>query len=404
LEDESAPQEGALFLLLGSPFMIPVSDGHNQIIHADLIDYLNLRIPPQMSEAWDNCGLQVGSRQWPLQGVLCCLDLSSSVVSEALAVGANFIFSHHPLFFKPLKSLDLDVFPGNLIYQALTAGITLYSAHTNLDSVVGGVNDHLAKLLGVTNCAPLIPHSVDIYKLVTFIPSSDLEQVAEALFAAGAGRLGAGLYSECSFSTPGVGSFRPASGATPRIGEIGKTNLVDEIRFETVLDRGARARVLKALHLAHPYEVPAYDLYPLKLSDDACGSGRVGVLKKTMGLAGFVSFVKQRLGIETLRLVGGDLGTGRVEKIALCGGSGFSLYKEAQAAGADLYITGDLKYHEAREVLDQGQIPILDAGHFATEKPILEVCAGWCHQFLAENEIALPVVVSQTEREPWLYL
>ena len=383
--------------------MSHVSGGNNQISHGTLIDYLNLKIPPGLSESWDNCGLQAGSRQWPLQGILCCLDFSPALISEALAAGANFIFSHHPLFFKPLKRLDLDAFPGNLLHQAVIAGITLYSAHTNLDSVVGGVNDHLAKLLGVNDCSPLTPHFRELYKLVTFVPATDVERVGASLFAAGAGRLGSGRYSECSFRAPGVGSFRPASGASPKIGEIGRINLVDEIRLETVLDKQLLARVLEALLQAHPYEVPAYDLYPMQLPDDACGLGRIGELDDDMTLAEFVDFVKQQLKTASLRLVGGEPEC-RVKKIALCGGSGFSLYKQAQTAGADIFITGDLKYHEAREVIDQGGIPVLDAGHFATEKPVLEVCAAWCREFLSNYSVPIPVTISQSEREPWVFV
>ncbi len=383
--------------------MSHVSGEHNQISHGTLIDYLNTKIPPGLSESWDNCGLQAGSRQWPLKGVICCLDFSPDLISEALAVGANFIFSHHPLFFKPLKRLDIDAFPGNLLHQALTAGITLYSAHTNLDSVTGGVNDHLAMRLGVTDCLPLILHFREFYKLVTFVPSVDVERVGAALFAAGAGRLGAGRYSECSFRSPGIGSFRPAPGASPKVGEIGRVNLVDEIRLETVLDKDRLASVLEALRLVHPYEVPAYDLYPMQHPDDACGPGRIGMLDEDMTLAEFSDFVKRRLKTVSLRLVGGDLER-KVKKIALCGGSGFSLYKQAKAAGADLFITGDLKYHEAREVVEQGGIPILDAGHFATEKPVLEVCAAWCREFLSDYSVPLPVTISQSEREPWMFL
>ena len=148
--------------------MSHISGGNNQISHGTLIDYLGTKILPGLSESWDNCGLQAGSRQWPLKGVLCCLDFSPELISEALAVGANFIFSHHPLLFKPLKKLDIDAFPGNLLHQALTAGITLYSAHTNLDSVAGGVNDHLAIRLGVTDCLPLIPHFRELCFLFGF--------------------------------------------------------------------------------------------------------------------------------------------------------------------------------------------------------------------------------------------
>ncbi|MCD6533115.1 MAG: Nif3-like dinuclear metal center hexameric protein [Deltaproteobacteria bacterium] len=379
------------------------SDGHSQINHGSLIDFLQTRIPFDLSESWDNCGLQAGSRRWPLQGVLCCLDFSCGVIAEAQDVGANFIFSHHPLFFKPLQRLDLDVFPGNLLHQALRAGITLYSAHTNLDSVAGGVNDHLAQLLGVTGCLPLTPHFRKLYKLVTFVPSAEVDRVGDALFAAGAGRLGEGRYSECSFRSAGVGSFHPAPGAAPKVGEIGRKNLVDEIRFETVLDQDCLASVLEGLQQAHPYEVPAYDLYPMQFSDKECGSGRIGELENDMSLKEFADLVKLRLGTASLRLIGGEPER-RVKKIALCGGSGFSFYKEAQAAGADLFITGDIKYHEAREVIDQDGIPILDAGHFATERPVLEGCAAWCREFLSACKTSIPVTISHSEREPWVVL
>ena len=390
-------------MLLGFPLMSPVAGVYNQISHGTLIDYLNAKIPPELCESWDNCGLQAGSRQWPLKGILCCLDFSPAVVTEALAVGANFILSHHPLLFKPLKRLDIDLFPGNLLHQVLTAGITLFSAHTNLDIVAGGVNDHLARLLGVTDCSPLISHFEELYKLVTFVPPVDAERVGNALFAAGAGRLGAGRYSECSFRSPGVGSFKPAPGSSPKVGEVGRINLVDEIRLETVLDKSLLVSVLGALYQAHPYEVPAYDLYPMQLPKGTCGSGRVGILEDDMTLAEFAGFVKRQLGIDSLRLVGNEP-VRKVKKIAFCGGSGFSLYKQARAAGADLFITGDLKYHEAREVFEQDGIPILDAGHFATEKPVLEVCAAWCREFMSDYNVSMAVTISQSEREPWVSL
>ncbi|MCD6293083.1 MAG: Nif3-like dinuclear metal center hexameric protein [Deltaproteobacteria bacterium] len=373
------------------------------ITHGTLIDYLKAKITSELSESWDNCCLQAGSRKWSLRGILCCLDFSSAVIAEAQEIGANFILSHHPLLFKPLKRLDLDVFPGNLLHQALNAGITLYSAHTNLDSVVGGVNDHLAGLLGVTDCLPLVSHLRELYKLVTFVPAADADRVGEALFAAGAGRLGRGRYSECSFRSSGVGSFRPGPGAAPRVGEIGKINLVDEIRLEMVLDKDRLLSVLEALRQAHPYEVPAYDLYPMQLPDEACGSGRVGELEKAAVLTEFVDFTKQQLKVDSLRLIGG-IADCPVKKIALCGGSGFSFYKQAQAAGADLFITGDVKYHEAREVIDQVGIPILDAGHFSTERPVLEGCAAWFREFLSESGTVIPVTIAYSECEPWVVL
>ncbi|MBN2808952.1 MAG: Nif3-like dinuclear metal center hexameric protein [Deltaproteobacteria bacterium] len=389
---------------MGITLMRPVGVGLKMIRHADLIDYLEFKIPPGLSESWDHCGLQAGSRNWSLTGVLCALDLTAEVVAEALAVGANFVLSHHPLLFKPLARLDVAAFPGNLLYQALTAGVTLYSAHTNLDSVAGGVNDRLAELFGLNHCTALEPYQGEIYKLVTFIPKAEAERVGRALFAAGAGSYGGGRYRDCSFCAPGVGSFRPVAGAAPRVGTVGKVSLVNEIRFETVLEKRVVPAVLEALHQTHPYEVPAYDLYPMELFDRHSGLGRIGMLPDPVCLAEFVDLVKQQLGAPALRLIGGDLQRALVQKIALCSGSGFSLYRSACAAGADLFISGDVKYHEARAVLDSGTLPVLDAGHFATEKPVLEVMAAWCRDFFTDQGLDLPVAVSQSEREAWINL
>ncbi len=373
----------------------------SELRHADLITFLETKIPYSLSESWDNCGLQVGSRQYSLKGVVCCLDITAEVIDEALECGANFIFSHHPLLFKPLSRLDLDVFPGNLIKRAFAAGITLFSAHTNLDSITGGVNDHLAQLLGIKKCLPLIPASGKNYKMVTFVPAAATDQVASALFAAGAGEVGDRGYSECSFRTPGTGTFYPAVGASPHIGEIGKINYVDEIRLETIVPENLLSPVVKALQQAHPYEVPAYDVYPVRCPGSNCGAGRVGVINNKIEIKEFVTFVKKKLRTAAVRLIGENLKE-RVQKVALCGGSGFSLYAAAQASGADLFITGDLKHHDARSVLESGRIPVLDAGHFVTERPVVEVCAAWCREFIAGTDNDVRVAIAESEQEPWL--
>ncbi|HIE07188.1 MAG TPA: Nif3-like dinuclear metal center hexameric protein [Desulfarculaceae bacterium] len=378
-----------------------VTSTSDQLCHADLIKFLEATIPGWLSESWDNCGLQAGFGKNQLTGILCSLDITAEVIDEAESLGANFILSHHPLLFKPLSHLDLEVFPGDLLGRALAGGITLYSAHTNLDSVAGGVNDHLAEILGIDQCVPLVPYSGRSCKLVTFVPAAEVDQVAAAMFAVGAGKLGAGRYSECSFQTPGTGSFRPEVGAAPRVGEIGRLNLVDEVRLETVVDEKLVTRVLEALRQAHPYEVPAYDLYSVHFSESGCGAGRIGVIENPINIDEFALLVKTRLQADAVRLIGGNLKS-KVEKIALCGGSGFSLYESAQAAGADIFITGDLKYHDARSVLEKGQIPVLDAGHFATERHVVKVCAAWCRDFVAKNNADLKVAIARSESEPWI--
>ena len=383
--------------------MSAVSSSTKQLDHGDLITFLETVIPGWLSESWDNCGLQAGSRKHPLKGVLCCLDISDKVIDEALKSGANFIFSHHPLLFKPLSRLDLDVFPGNLLARALAAKITLYSAHTNLDSVAGGVNDHLAEILGLGKCAPLIPYSGESCKLVSFVPEAAVDQVAKALFAAGAGKLGVGRYSECSFRVSGTGTFRPAAGASPQVGEIGRSNSVAEVRLEVTLAEKLVPQVIKALLKVHPYEVPACDLYPVRFSEPGCGAGRIGEIEAETEIQEFATLVKKRLKTASVRLIGGSLKQ-RVKKIALCGGSGFSLYNTAQIAGADLFITGDLKHHDARSVLEEGRIPVLDAGHYATERPVVDVCKAWCQDFISAKNAAIEVSVAQSEREPWMVM
>ena len=383
--------------------MRTVLQADRQNRHADLITFLETEIPYSLSESWDNCGLQAGSRQQPLKGVICCLDITDEVIDEALECGANFIFSHHPLLFKPLSRLDLDVFPGDLIGRALVAGITLFSAHTNLDSVAGGVNDHLAQILGIEKCVPLVPQVGKNCKFVTFVPKTEVDQVAEALFAAGAGNIGDTRYRECSFRTPGTGTFCPENGACPHVGEVGKINFVEEIRLETIVSESSLPKVLQALQQAHPYEVPAYDIYPVRLSDLSCGAGRVGVLANPIDINEFALFVKKKLRAAVVRLVGANFKRS-VQKIALCGGSGFSLYDAARASGADLFITGDLKHHDARDVLDSGRIPVLDAGHFVTERPVVEVCAAWCRELIAAENAEVKVSISASEQEPWLII
>ncbi|MBN2706642.1 MAG: Nif3-like dinuclear metal center hexameric protein [Deltaproteobacteria bacterium] len=376
----------------------------NHLTHGALIDFLETRIPSARAENWDNSGLQAGSRKWPLQGVLCALDFSLELIAEAEELGANFIFTHHPLFFKPFSRIDFDVFPGCLLDRALAAGMTLFSAHTNLDSIGGGVNDALGDLLGIEDRQPLREYRHEVYKLVTFVPAPEAEKLADLLFAAGAGNMGNGLYSDCAFRSRGVGSFRPASGANPRSGKVGELNLVDEVRLETVIDKPLLPAVLSALFRGHPYEVPAYDLYPMALPGRNDGLGRIGCLRTEITLADFVQVVKHKLRAPVVRLVGEKFSGARVKRIALCGGSGFSLYGAARSAGADLYVTGDLKYHEAREVLDHGTPPILDAGHFATERPVLEIISRWCLDFARSAGARIPVFISSREREPWSYM
>lgn len=328
----------------------------------DLIGLVNGLFPPSLAEEWDNVGLQVGDPASRLQRVMVCLDVSAEVLAEAKEAGATAVLSHHPLIFRPLKSLTPKDETGKLLLQAAQSGIAVLCAHTNLDRAAGGLNDWLAGRLGVDKAEPLATGGGKLLKLVIFVPEDHQEQVAEALFAGGAGSIGA--YDRCSFRTEGTGTFRPGVGSSPFVGAPGVDESVREVRLETVVPQDRLSKVLGKMQKAHPYEEIAFDLVPLANQRTDVGLGRLGRLPQRTTLSSFAATVKKALGVPSLRVVGDPKQA--VAKVALCGGSGASLLSEAARRGADVLVTGDVKYHEAKAAQSQG-LALIDAGHFATE-------------------------------------
>lgn len=336
----------------------------------DLVGLLHKLYPPDLAEDWDNVGLQVGDPGLPLNKVLVALDPGLAAIKAAKATGAQALVTHHPLLFRPIKRLTPEEGVGQILWTAVKTGIAIVSAHTNLDSAVAGLNSWLAQKLGVQHCTPLHPAEGAYLKLVVFVPVGHEQNVAEALFSAGAGQIGA--YDQVSFRSRGEGSFRPGPGANPFIGEVGKTEQVEEIRLETILPGRKLSRVLEMMQKAHPYEEVAYDLIPLQNQEPGAGLGRIGRLAEETTLEEFAARVKSALGCDHLRLSGPSVR--RVHKVALCGGSGAGLLQMAHRQGADVLVTGDVKYHEARQAEELG-IALIDAGHFATEKLMIEQVA-----------------------------
>lgn len=327
----------------------------------DLVGLVHSLYPPALAEEWDNVGLQVGEAAAELKSVLVCLDPSERALDAAAAVNAQAIVAHHPLLFRPLRSLTAADETGRTLFRAVREGIAILCAHTNLDRGRAGLNDWLAERLGVAAARPLAPGG-ELLKLVVFVPAGYECQVADALFAAGAGEVG--RYDRCAFRSAGTGTFRPGPGAAPFIGREGEAEAVRELRLETILPREAAGRAVERMLKTHPYEEVAYDLIPLANRRSDVGLGRIGRLERPLPLEEFAGRVKEALGASSLRLAG-DVGR-RVAKVALCGGSGASLLAEAVRQGADVLVTGDVKYHEARSAESQG-IALIDAGHFATE-------------------------------------
>lgn len=329
----------------------------------DLVGLLNALYPPTLAEDWDNVGLQVGDPRAQVSKVLVCLDPTEQALQTAVDQGAEALLCHHPLIFKPLRSLTPGDEAGRILFAAVQQQIAIIATHTNLDRASNGLNDWLAAVLGLSECRPLLGGDDQLVKLVVYVPAGYEDQVAEALFKAGAGTIG--NYDSCSFRTEGIGTFHANDGCSPFMGRVGERSSVRELRLETVVPKELLNRVIDRMVRAHPYEEVAYDLVPLANRRKEIGLGRIGRLTQATTLATFAETVKEKLQVEALRIVGNDQGS--VSKVAVCGGSGASLLKEAARQGADVLVTGDVKYHEARNAASLG-LALIDAGHFATER------------------------------------
>ena len=333
----------------------------------DLVGLIHKLYAPELAEDWDNVGLQVGDPGRALDRVMVALDPGLEAVEAARDAGAQALVTHHPLLFKPVKRLTPDDAVGKVLWAAVRDDVAIISAHTNLDCAVDGLNSWLAQKMGVEQAVPLQAVAGDYLKLVVFVPVGHEDAVADALFSAGGGQIGA--YDQCSFRSSGEGTFRPGAGTQPYIGKVGQREKAEEVRLETIIPKRKLLRVLEKMQKAHPYEEVAYDLLPLQNQVPGAGLGRIGRLAQQVSLGEFAARVKDSLGCDHLRLIGADQMP--VRKVALCGGSGAFLLQTAHRQGADVLVTGDVKYHEARQAEELG-IALIDAGHFATEQLMIE--------------------------------
>jgi len=334
-----------------------------------LVHILEKWAPKRLAMDWDNPGLAIGELSVKVSKILLTLTITFKTVEFAVNNGFEMIISHHPLFFKPLKSLRKDTPLGKIVYEAVKNDIVIYSAHTNMDTACGGINDILAKVLALQQLQILKQtYEEGLKKLVVFVPRGYEDTVRNAMCDVGAGHIG--NYSHCSFSTNGLGTFKPLAGTKPFIGEEGKLKKADEIRIETIIPGNLQNKVVNAMLKAHPYEEVAFDIYPLENPGKTYGLGRIGYTKEPIILKEFCETVKQKLNISHIRVVG-DLNKS-ISKVAICGGAGSDLAQVAAFFGADVLITGDVKYHEALDAKEAG-LAIIDAGHFSTETILLPV-------------------------------
>lgn len=327
----------------------------------DIIRELELAAPLPLQEDFDNAGVQVGDVNRPATGALLCLDVTEEVIDEAIELDCNLIVSHHPLAFRPFKSLTGATYIERCMMKACKHDLTVYSAHTNLDNAPGGVSFKMAELIGLQNVRVLSPRRDALLKLVTFVPEAYAEAVRSALFNAGAGSIG--RYDSCSYTLTGEGSFRATEGCNPFCGEIGDLHVEREVRIETVLPAFRKGAVTRALLSVHPYEEPVFDFYPLANAWQQAGSGVVGELPEEEDELSFLQRIKYIFRVPCIRH--SPLTGKPVKEIALCGGSGAFLIDEAVAYGADVFITGEAKYNDYYDV--EGRILLAVIGHYESE-------------------------------------
>jgi dinuclear metal center YbgI/SA1388 family protein len=360
-----------------------------------IIEVLETHAPLSLQESYDNCGLQCGDPQMETEKVLCTLDCTEEVVDEAIAVGAGLIIAHHPLIFGSLKQITPRDPVQRCLFKAIRNGIAIYAIHTNLDHVKEGVNMEILRQLQLEYAGMLQPKSGILRKLTVYVPVAQTDALAKALFEAGAGHIG--NYSHASFRVEGTGTFKGEEGSSPVIGTSGIYEEVRENRLEVIFPEWKTADVLQNMRTAHPYEEIAYQLSHLANTHQDSGAGMIGMLPNAMDAIEFLRMVKDSFGCGCIRHTAIAPGL-KVKKIAVCGGAGRFLLKDAIRAGADLFLTSDFKYHDFFEA--DGRIVVADIGHFETE----QFSPRLLQAVLKEKFPTFAILLSQVNTNPVNYL
>jgi len=341
---------------------------------ADIIAHLESIAHPSLQEDYDNAGLITGSAGWDCSGATISLDATEAVVQEAIEKKHNLVIAHHPIVFKGLKKINGKNYVEQTIIKAIKNDIAIYAIHTNLDNVQHGVNGMIASQLGLINRNILSPSPEMIRKLQVFVPLQQAAQVRKAIFTAGAGHIG--NYSECSFNSAGTGTFKAGQGSNPFVGEIGAQQREEEIKIETIFPAWMEQGILAAMKAAHPYEEVAYDILPLENMHTGIGAGIVGELPAVMEEADFLKQIQTTFAVPVIRHTA--LTGRKVKKVAVCGGAGSFLIPRAIAAGADFYITADIKYHEFFDA--NSRLILADIGHYESEQFTMDLIEGFLRE------------------------
>lgn len=360
---------------------------------ADIIQYLETIAPPALQEDYDNAGLLTGMPTWQCTGAITTLDATEEVIVEAKEKNCNLVIAHHPIIFRGLKKINGKNYIEKAVIAAIKNDIAIYAIHTNLDNVLQGVSGKMAGLLGLENVRVLSNKNNTLKKLFTFVPADNAEGVRTAIFEAGGGNIG--KYAQCSFTTEGMGTFTAKEGANPYIGEVGKPVAAREMKIEVIFPAYLEGAVVNAMKKAHPYEEVAYDVVELSNVYQYTGSGVIGELSAPVEEKAFLTRLKEVFNLQVVRHT--PLCGRPVQRVAMCGGAGSFLITTALGAGADVYITGDVKYHEFFDA--NGRMVIADIGHFESEQFTIDLL----RDVLLQNFPTFAVLKSGVKTNPVNY-
>lgn len=360
-----------------------------------LIKYLENNYPREVAWEKDNVGLQVGNLNNKLKNVFLTLDLDMQGLDRAISKNCNLIITHHPVIFSPIKKINIESdVKAQIIEKCIKKNITVYSAHTNFDFSANGVSFVLAEKLGLTDIQFLENTSSDQYKLSVFVPELFIDKVSEAIFEAGGGRIG--NYDKCSYRVTGTGTFKGNEKSNPQIGAKEQFEQVEETRLEVILDRWKLRHVVSAIISAHPYDEPAYDIYPLENENVNYGYGTIGILNSPLSEKDFLRLVSVSLKAKNIRFCSGT--GGKIKRVAVCGGSGVQYLDTAIKKGADAYVTADIKYHDFQTA--EKQILFIDAGHYETEIHSLSVLKKQLSAFVKNSDKKIGIFINSGSTNP----
>lgn len=361
----------------------------------EIINYLEELIPLSFQESYDNSGLLIGDKNMEITSALTCLDCTEDVLDEAINNNCNLILSHHPIIFNSIKKLTNSNFSEKLIYKAVKNDIAIYAIHTNLDNIYGGVSFTVAKKLNLLNSKILKPKEKTLTQLITYCPKEALNPIQNELFKIGAGKVSS-KYDQCSFSSEGLGGFRPLNNANPVLGEINNRTEIDEKKLELIFPTHLESKIKKTLFEIHPYEEVAYQFIRLVNRNSNIGSGLIGELEKEIDVLSFFNLLKNEIPLHTIKHTKFSK-KNKVKRIAFCGGSGAFLLNEAKSQKADIYISSDFKYHDFFEA--NNEIIIADIGHYETEQFVPNLIS----DILKKKFPKLAVILTQINTNPISY-